>query len=133
MDYDHDQSSEKPSQENLTIKPKNQIMKRIAIFALLSICLSGCDKPKHVTGDEFKLQYELGSNQTMATSEYLGEKDGHVYLSHKKMSSLNPEKWTQEIWFTEVSGLEPDFATELRGKEKNLEHVPPVQPRSGAH
>jgi len=39
---------------------------------MMLMFLSGCNEPKQVSGTDFKREYELRSNQTMVSSEYLG-------------------------------------------------------------
>ena len=76
-------------------------------------CLVGCDKTKHVSGSEFKREFELRNAQTMVASEYLGERDGKVFLMRKTMSLTSKDKWNEEVWFTEADNLDPAFLQEL--------------------
>ena len=36
----------------------------------------------------------------MVCSDYLGEKDGKVFLRRKTMSLVSKDKWNEEVWFT---------------------------------
>jgi hypothetical protein len=76
------------------------------IPVLMIACLTGCNEPKHVTGAEFKREFDLRHAQTMVASEYLGERDGKVFLKRKTMSLVNKKKWNEEVWFTETNNLE---------------------------
>jgi len=81
--------------------------------------LSGCNEPKQVSGTDFKREYELRSNQTMVSSEYLGEKDGKVFLRRKTMSLVKKNKWNEEIWFTGTNNLDTAFLAELKREIPN--------------
>ena len=81
---------------------------------LMLVCLTGCNGPKHVTGAEFKREFELRHAQTMVSSEYLGEKDGKVFLKRKTMSLVNKTKWNEEVWFTETNSLERTLLEQLK-------------------
>ena len=96
------------------------MMKRIIPVVLLSVVLTGCDKPKHVSGAEFKQEYELRNQQTLFWAEYLGEKDGKVFLRRKR-APLVGKKWKEEIWFTEVESLDADFLDQLKQEQAELE------------
>lgn len=88
-------------------------MKRwLAVFLLAG--LTGCDGSKHVTGPEFQREYELRNTQTMVASEYLGERDGQVFLKRRTMSLVNKARWEEEIWCTETNNLAPAFLSQLR-------------------
>ncbi len=39
----------------------------------------------------------------MVCSEYLGEKDGKVFLKRKTMSLVSKDRWNEEVWFTETN------------------------------
>jgi hypothetical protein len=77
-------------------------------------CLTGCQETKHVTGPEFRREYDLRNAQTMVSAEYLGEKDGKVYLKRRTMSLVAQSKWNEEIWFTETNHLEAAFLARLK-------------------
>jgi hypothetical protein len=94
---------------------------------LILACLTGCNGPKHVTGAEFKREFDLRHAQTMVSSEYLGEKDGKVFLKRKTMSLLNQKKWNEEVWFTETNNLEKTVLDQL--KKENVPSQPPVETR----
>ena len=81
---------------------------------MMLMFLSGCNEPKQVSGTDFKREYELRNNQTMVSSEYLGEKDGKVFLRRKTMSLVNKDKWNEEIWFTGTNNLDAAFLAALR-------------------
>jgi len=88
---------------------------------MMLMLLSGCDEPKEVSGTDFKREYELRNNQTMVSSEYLGEKDGKVFLRRKTMSLVNKNKWNEEIWFTGTNNLDSTFMTLLKKDIPNQE------------
>jgi hypothetical protein len=70
------------------------------------LVLTGCDAPKHVSDEAFKREFDLRNAQTMMASEYLGEKDGKVFLMRKTLSLFNKKKWNEEVWFTETNTLD---------------------------
>ena len=84
---------------------------------LLLVLLTGCDAPKHVPGADFKREFDFRNAQTMVWSEYLGEKDGKVFLRRNKMSLVSKKKWNKEIWYTETNNLDSVFLEQLK-KEK---------------
>jgi hypothetical protein len=86
---------------------------------LLLMLLSGCNKPKQVPGTDFKREYELRDAQTMVSSEFLGEKDGKVFLRRKTMSLVNKKKWNEEIWYTETNNLDATFLQKLKKETPN--------------
>lgn len=94
---------------------------------LILACLTGCNGPKHVTGAEFKREFDLRHAQTMVSSEYLGEKDGKVFLKRKTMSLVNQKRWNEEVWFTETNNLERTVLDQL--KKENVPSQPPAETR----
>ncbi len=84
------------------------------IPVLMLMLLSGCNEQKQVTGTDFKREYELRNAQTMVSSEYIGEKDGKVFLRRKTMSLVNKKKWNEEIWYTETNNLDATFLEKLK-------------------
>mgnify|MGYP006310090877 CR=1 FL=1 len=97
-----------------------KIMKILIAALLLTVMLTGCDKPKHVSGAEFKREFELRNQQTMFWAEYLGEKNGNVFLRRKR-APLVGKRWKEEVWFTEIENLDPDFLKELKQERAKLE------------
>ena len=89
---------------------------------LMLMLLSGCNEPKQVPGTDFTREYELRNAQTMVSSEYLGEKDGKVFLRRKTMSLVNKKKWNEDIWYTETNNLDAAFMEKLKTDIPN--HVP---------
>jgi len=87
-------------------------IKRWLPFLLFAL-LAGCDEPKHVDGTAFRREIELRNAQTMVWSEFLGERDGKVFLRRKTMSSVG-NRWNEEIWFTETGNLDAAFLSQLR-------------------
>ena len=85
----------------------------IPYLSLLVVMTSCNNPPKYVSGSDFKTEYELGVNQTMKQSIYLGETNDIFYLSHKTRSLINGA-WKEEIWYTKSSDLEPGFLGELK-------------------
>ena len=68
--------------------------------------MTSCNNPpKYVSGSDFKTEYELGVNQTMKQSIFLGETNDIFYPSHKTRSLINGA-WKEEIWYTKSSDLE---------------------------
>ncbi len=91
--------------------------KFMAFAFLLFFCplLVTCEEaPRHITGSEFRYEYEMRNGQTMHYAKFAGEREGKVFLVKKAMSTMNPEKWSEEVLFTEVSGLDPDFLKKIR-------------------
>lgn len=86
---------------------------------LMLMFLTGCNEPKQVPGADFKREYELRNSQTMVASEYLGEKDGKVFLRRKTMSLVNKKKWNEEIWYTETNNLDAVFVNQLKQDNPN--------------
>lgn len=84
---------------------------------LMLTLLTGCNEPKHVSGADFKREFELRNAQTMVCSEYLGEKDGKVFLRRKTMSLVSKNRWNEEVWFTETNNLDSAFLEQVK-KEK---------------
>jgi hypothetical protein len=89
-------------------------MMKIWVPVLMLMFLSGCNEPKQVPGADFKREYELRNSQTMVASEYLGERDGKVFLRRKTMSLVNKKKWNEEIWYTETNNLDTPFLIMLK-------------------
>ena len=111
-----------------------KMMKRIIPVLLVAVMLTGCDKPKPVSGAEFKREFELRNQQTLFWAEYLGEKDGKVFLRRKR-APLVGKKRKEEIWFTEVENLDADFLKELKQERVKLEQdesTVPVKAAPGA-
>lgn len=50
----------------------------------------------------------------MVASEYLGERDGKVFLKRRTMSLVSQERWNEEIWFTETNNLDAAFLAQLK-------------------
>ena len=99
------------------------MMKKTIPVLLLTVTLTGCDKPQHVSGAEFKREFELRDQQTLFWAEYLGEKDGKVFLRRKR-APLIGRKWKEEIWYTETENLDADFLDELRKERAKLVRSP---------
>ena len=89
-------------------------MMKMLIPILGILLLSGCNEPKQVSGADFQHELDLRNAQTMVASEYLGEKDGKVFLRRKTMSLIDQKKWSEEIWFTEKNNLDDSFIERLR-------------------
>jgi hypothetical protein len=77
-------------------------------------------KLQHVTAEELKRQYDLRNMQSVYWADYLGEKDGKVYLLRKR-APLIGENWKEKILLTEIARLDPAFLQILRGQEKKAE------------
>ena len=87
-------------------------------FLFILVVIVGCNNsPKYVSGSIFKKEYELGINQTMVQSIYLGETNDIFYLSHKTRSLISGV-WKEEIWYTKSEDLEPNFLEKLRKLNK---------------
>jgi len=87
------------------------------LLSLLVVVIGCNNSPKYVSGSDFKTEYELGINQTMKQSIYLGETNDIFYLSHKTRSIVSGT-WKEEIWHTKSSDLESDFLDKLRKLNK---------------
>lgn len=86
---------------------------------LMLVFLSGCNEPKKVSATDFEREYEMRNAQTMISSEYLGEKDGKVFLRRRTMSLVNRNKWNEEVWFTGTNDLDAAFLSELKKGSPN--------------
>jgi hypothetical protein len=93
-------------------------MRKFLISAFLLVFLFGCNELLHVTAEEFKWQYSNRNMQSVYWADYLGEKDGKVYLLRKR-APLIGSKWKEEVLFTEVNGLDADFLKILREQERH--------------
>ena len=100
----------------------NKLLKTIIISQLfLLVFMIGCNNsPKNVSGTIFKKEFELGMNQTMKQSRYLGETNDIFYLSHKTRSIISGA-WKEEIWYAKSEDLEPGFMNKIREFNKNKE------------
>jgi hypothetical protein len=92
-------------------------MRKILIITSLLLFLYGCNELVHVSAEEFKWQYDNRHMQSIFWADYLGEKDGKVYLFRKR-APLIGSKWKEEVLFTEVDSLDADFLNRLRKQEK---------------
>jgi hypothetical protein len=92
-------------------------MRRLLYVGFLFVVLYGCNELHHVTADEFKWQYQNRNMQSVYWADYLGEKDGKVYLLRKRAPMIG-SKWKEEVLFTEVAGLDTEFLKTLREQEK---------------
>jgi len=92
----------------------------LLVVVLLTACvLTGCkQEPKHISSSQFQYEYEMRNQQTMHWAEYLGEKEGNVYLLKKSMSVLNQKKWNKQVLYTGVSELDPEFWLELQQQQQ---------------
>ncbi|MDF1552641.1 MAG: hypothetical protein P1P84_06235 [Deferrisomatales bacterium] len=87
----------------------------IGLILLLGLIMGACqEEPRHISGAQFQTEYEMRNQQTMHSAEFMGEREGRVFLLKKSMSSMNPEKWLEEVLFTEVTELDPSFLQRLR-------------------
>jgi hypothetical protein len=96
---------------------ERELMKQWILLLSLAL-LSGCNKPKHVSGAEFKREFDLRNAQTMVWSEYLGEKEGKVFMLRKTMPLVG-SKWREEVWFTETNNLDSAFLEQLKRAAPN--------------
>ena len=94
-------------------------MKIVTPMLTIAIMLTGCDKAKHISGEEFKEQHRLGSSP-MVVNQYVGEKDGRVYLSQKTMSLVG-KKWREKILYAETEELPTKFLNQLRKEQTTFE------------
>ena len=100
-------------------KPLTTIIIPLLLFLL--VFMIGCNNSlKNVSGTIFKKEFELGMNQTMKQSRYLGETNDIFYLSHKTRSIISGA-WKEEIWYAKSEELEPNFIYKLRKLNKNQE------------
>jgi hypothetical protein len=91
----------------------NEMKKKWSPILMLAL-LAGCQEPKHVTAEEFKREYALRNAQTVVSSEFLGEKDGKVFLRRKTLSLANKRKWNEDLWYTETNNLDAAFLELLK-------------------
>jgi hypothetical protein len=94
-------------------------MKQWIPILLALALLAGCNKPKRVSGAEFKREFDLRNAQTMVWSEYLGEKEGKAFMLRKTMPLVG-SKWREEVWFTETNNLDSAFLEQLK-KEAQMQ------------
>jgi hypothetical protein len=92
-------------------------MRKFLYLGFLFVFLYGCNELRHVTADELKWQYQNRNMQSVYWADYLGEKDGKVYLLSKR-APLIGSTWKEEVLFTEVAGLDAAFLKSLREQEK---------------
>ena len=97
---------------------------RLAISVLSMACsllgltlLTGCGGLTHVDAAKFKKQMELNNMQTVYWCQYIGQADGKVYMLRKR-APLVGKSWGEQIWFTEVEKLDPEFVRGLAQKER---------------
>ncbi len=64
--------------------------------------------------------------QSVYWADYLGEKDGKVYLLRKRAPMLG-SKWKEEVLFTEVAGLDTEFLKVLRKQEKTTKSTANIE------
>jgi hypothetical protein len=93
-----------------------KLMKQWILLLSLTL-LAGCDEPKHVSGEEFKREFNMRNTQTMVWSEYLGEKEGKAFMLRKTMPLVG-SKWREEVWFTETKNLDSAFLEQLKRAEQ---------------
>ena len=87
-------------------------------IAFSTFLLFGCSKIKRVSGEEFIKEYNLRDAQTMYSAEYLGEKDGKVYMKKRSMSTISSDKWSEKILYTEIKNLAASIKEELLSLDK---------------
>lgn len=93
----------------------------IVFICAITLILVGCNALQKVSGTEFQKEYDMRNMQTMHYAEYLGNKDGKVYLLKKSMAIWNPKKWTEEIIYTNISELNQTFKKQLLSDNKELD------------
>jgi hypothetical protein len=87
----------------------------LCLILLLGLFLGACqEEPRHISGADFQIEYEMRHQQTMHSAAFTGERDGRVFLLKKTMSTINPSKWSEEVLFTEITSLDPEFLHRLR-------------------
>lgn len=101
-------------------------MRKYLVSAFLLVFLYGCNELLHVTAEEFKWQYNNRNMQSVYWADYLGEKDGKVYLLRKR-APLIGSKWKEEVLFTEVAGLDAEFLKVLREQEKTTKRTANIE------
>jgi hypothetical protein len=95
----------------------NKILMIIAI-----VCFTACSAISDVSNETFEEEYASSKMaHTMYSYEYLGEKDGQVYLKKKSMSIFNQKKWHTTIFVTSLSSLSKKVQQELRTENKKYE------------
>jgi hypothetical protein len=81
--------------------------------------LAGCSSaPKHLAGAEFQRRYQESERQTLEWYTYIGETNGCVYVSRKRLPLLFGSKPKEQTIFTETNGLPVDFLTHVRTQPK---------------
>ncbi|TRO81990.1 hypothetical protein [Trichloromonas acetexigens] len=97
-------------------------MKQIAVvlFLLIAMVVCACQgASQHITGADFQAEYEKRHQQSMHFTEFIGEREGRVFLRNKTMSTLNTKKWSEVVLYTEASDLDSEFLRRLRKESKN--------------
>ncbi len=91
---------------------------RIIAIALVAFSMTGCDEAKDVSASEF--QAMLARNpESMRHTEFVGVKEGKAYLKVSTMSTINPKKWTEEYFLTDVDQLPEEWLAKQKSKNAN--------------
>jgi hypothetical protein len=85
-------------------------MRSFTAILVLAV-LTGCANVHHVPPKQFQIEANL--MQSLQWTEYIGQADGKAYLL-RKSAPLFGRKWTEEILFTEVGALSPEFLRQLQ-------------------
>lgn len=78
---------------------------------LVMAVLTGCASVHHVPPKQFQIEANL--MQSLHWTEYIGQADGKAYLL-RKSAPLVGSKWREDIIFTEVGSLSPEFLRQLQ-------------------
>ncbi|MCK5578726.1 MAG: hypothetical protein KAI63_04300 [Planctomycetes bacterium] len=90
----------------------------IIVIVTLNV-FSGCWNIRHISPKEFKKRYEYSKiDETMYYYEYLGVKDGKVFLKKRSRSYSHPGKWNVIIFCVELQSLDEELRKEIRSLNK---------------
>jgi hypothetical protein len=80
-----------------------------------ALFLAGCSSaPKHIPASEFQRRYQESERQTLEWYAYVGETNGCIYVSRKRLPLLFGSKPKEQTLFTETNGLPADFLHHVR-------------------
>ncbi len=92
---------------------------KILITALIVLMLCSCSNVHNVSAEKFEAEYKNSKIvHTMNSYQYLGEKEGKVYLKKSSMSFMNQKKWNDEIFIVSLDELSDEIKDELKSKNK---------------
>ena len=80
----------------------------VSVCLLIGAMMAGCDDFKRVSASEF--QAMLARNpESMRHTDFIGQRGDKAYLRVSTMSTLNPERWTEELLVTDAEELPKEW------------------------